>query len=65
MLSLLAMSLFEYMLYLLKDVCIFISCGCFATCMPGAYGGEKRTSDPLDLELEKVISCHVGAGNRT
>lgn len=65
MLSLLVMSLFESMLHLLKDVFIFISCECFATCMPGAYGGEKRASDPLGLELERVISCHVGAGNRT
>ena len=65
MLSHLAMFLFRYMLHPVKDVFIFISCECFATCMPGAYGGEKKTSDPLDLELEKVISCHVDAGNGT
>jgi hypothetical protein len=24
---------------------------------------QKRVSDPLELELEKVVSQHVGAGN--
>lgn len=24
--------------------------------------GQKRTSDPLELELQLVVSCHVGAG---
>ena len=28
-----------------------------------ACGGQKRASDPLELELQEVVSCHVGAGN--
>lgn len=33
--------------------------------MPGAQGGQKMMSDPLELELLMVVSCHVGAGNQT
>ena len=45
------------------------------TCVPGhvdmrhvcsgAYGDQRRASDPLELELKVVVSCHVGAGNQT
>ena len=31
--------------------------------MPGAQGGQKMMSDPLELELLMVVSCHVGARN--
>jgi hypothetical protein len=36
-------------------------------CIPGAGGDQKRTSDPLELELHGVIceSPAVGAGNQT
>lgn len=26
-------------------------------------GGQERALDPLDLELQIVVSVHVGAGN--
>ncbi|KRY97581.1 hypothetical protein T11_4401 [Trichinella zimbabwensis] len=26
--------------------------------MPGAHGGQKRASDPLELELQMVVSHH-------
>jgi hypothetical protein len=29
-----------------------------------AHGGQKQASDPLELELQVVVSCHVGAGNQ-
>lgn len=29
--------------------------------MPGALKGEKKVTDPLELELWTVVSCHVGA----
>jgi hypothetical protein len=32
--------------------------------MPTAFGGQKRLSDPLYLELQVVASCHMGAMNR-
>ena len=31
--------------------------------VPGAQGGQKRASDPLELKLQRVISCCVDAGN--
>ena len=35
-----------------------------APCVLGAHGGQRRASDPLELELQMVLGCHVGAGNR-
>jgi hypothetical protein len=31
----------------------------------GAQGGQKRILDLLRLELQMVVSCHIGAGNQT
>lgn len=31
-----------------------------APCMPGDQRGQKMASDPLELELEIIMSCHVG-----
>lgn len=28
-----------------------------------ACKGQKRVSYPLELELQMIISCHVGSGN--
>lgn len=30
-------------------------------CMPGAQGGQQRESDPLGLELQKVVSYDTHA----
>lgn len=30
--------------------------------MPGAQRGQKRATDALELELKKVVSCHVDTG---
>lgn len=35
------------------------------TCVPGARGGHKRTSDDMELKSWIVLWHHVGAGNRT
>lgn len=32
---------------------------------PGSQGGRKRTSDPSELELEMVISHHIGDGTES
>lgn len=32
--------------------------------MTGAHGGQK-VLDPLGLELQVLVSCHMGSGNRT
>jgi hypothetical protein len=33
--------------------------------MPGAQGSQDEMSDLLELELQMVLSCNVGAGNQT
>jgi hypothetical protein len=35
------------------------------TRMSGAHGGQKRTSDPLELVLQIVVSLQMGAKNWT
>jgi hypothetical protein len=34
-------------------------------CVPGVQRGQKRAWDPLELELQMALSCHVGSGNWT
>jgi hypothetical protein len=34
-------------------------------CVPGAHGRHKRVMDDLEMELQMVVSCHVGTGNQT
>jgi len=39
---------------------------CLYVCVPPVYrvyGNPKRTLGPLELELQMVVNCHVGAGN--
>jgi hypothetical protein len=39
---------------------------CMCTiCVPGPSGGQKKASDPLELDSQTVMSCHVGAGDGT
>ena len=35
---------------------------CMCVHVPDLRGGQKRTFDPLELELQTVVSHHVGAG---
>lgn len=35
------------------------------TCVPSTQECQKRPSDPLELELQMDLSCHVAAGSRT
>ena len=51
-------------------MCMNILFGCLnvcvcTVCMPGAKRDQKRTSDPLELELQIVICCCVVTGNQT
>lgn len=39
-------------------------CVC-AVCVPGAHGVQKRTKEALELELQIIVSLHVGAGSQT
>ena len=37
-------------------------CECMcATCMSGACRGQKRASDPLEVDLQAAVCHHVGA----
>lgn len=31
--------------------------------MPGAYRSHKRVIEPMELEIQEVVSHFVGAGN--
>lgn len=41
--------------------CMYVMCTVY---VPGAYGGQKRASDPLDIKSWMVLRHSVGAGNR-
>lgn len=34
------------------------------TCMPSAQGSQKMVSGPVELQLQTVVSLHVGGENR-
>ena len=38
---------------------------CATYAQPGACEGQKRASNLLELEIQIVVSHHVGVGNRT
>lgn len=47
-------------------MCVQVLCTyVFMYYVPNAWGGQKRASDPLDLELCVVVSCYVSPGNWT
>lgn len=47
-------------------ICILPVCVCpCTTCLPGVLRGQKRVWGPLNLELQRVASCHTGAENES
>lgn len=34
-------------------------------CVPGVHGSQKRALDPLELELQTIVSHLAGSGNQT
>ena len=55
-------SRFLYLIsYVCVPACLHVCCMC-VTCIPGALRGEKRVSDPLKLDLQRIVSCHMGVG---
>lgn len=40
-------------------MCVFVSSSyiSYITCMPGAEGGQKKASDALEVDLQRVV-CH-------
>lgn len=54
----------------MKDDLLIVMClsVCVYVCAPCMYlvpRSQKRAKDPLELELEIVVSCHLGAVNQT
>lgn len=43
-------------IYFFLWVCVCSTCA-------GSYRDQKKTSDPLELEFQLVVSHHVGAGD--
>lgn len=40
--------------------------GCLrAIGMPGTHGGQKKKLDSLELEIQVLVSCHLGVRNQT
>lgn len=56
---------------LLKNFLLFVLCACmfclrvrmYTMCVPSALRGQNSISDPLALELQRVVSLPVGAGD--
>lgn len=38
---------------------------CFTTCVSDAKKGQIRAVDPLELELQMVVNCHVASRTGT
>lgn len=37
----------------------------YPMCVSDAYGGQKAALDHLELEIQTIVKCHVGAENQT
>ena len=48
----------------MMDVGVLLACMSIIY-VSGAHEDQKRASDPLELELQTVVSHHVGAGDWT
>lgn len=45
-------------------VCVCVVWGaCITMSMTGTFEGQISTSDPLEVELQMVVNCHVDVGN--
>ena len=63
----------EYRIPRLKNhfillLCVYECFACMCVCVPrvgSAHGGHKRASDPLELELQMIVSHHGHAGDGT
>jgi hypothetical protein len=48
-------------------MCMSVSptCSVYTTCVAEACRSQKRVLDSLEMELQLVVSCHLGVGNQT
>lgn len=44
-------------------MCISLNICMHILCLSGAFGGQRMPLDPLELELQTIMSHLVGAGN--
>ena len=51
------------MFFYFVGIVILSACMSNHHCVPCVLRSQIGVSDPLDLELEVPVSCHVGAGN--
>lgn len=45
-------------------MCCVLKCVTMYQVSAGVFEGQKKTSDPLALELWVIMSCHMGLGER-
>ena len=58
-----AVSVLKIYLFLFHTYEGLPACVYMLACKPGAYGGQERAMDSLELELHVIVSHCVGAGN--
>ena len=51
---------FKFNYSMCMNICLHT---CLCSCVLGDQGGQNKASDALCLELQMVLSCHVGAEN--
>lgn len=56
-------SFFHFNFYLFLCICVFCLYVYPPQYMPGAHKCQKKTLDPLELELWMLVNYYVGAGN--
>lgn len=54
----------NYLFYFLR-MGVWPACVSVCVCVPGDQRGLQRTSAPLELQLQTLVSCHVCAWNGT
>lgn len=40
---------------------VLSECVCASMCVPGVQGGQRTVAHPLEVELQPIVSCYVGA----
>ena len=56
---------FIYSYFMCLGVCFSRTYACVPSCTHDALSGKKRMLDPLEVELQRVVSYYVGPGNQT
>lgn len=62
---LIVLFLFRFICFILHVWSFYLHLCMFTTCVLGACGGQERVSDALELQLQTVLTHHVGTANCT